>query len=116
MQYRSRTTIPAAKLINLTAKTIQVYDCRSGDVITIPPEVRVLPPQPSSGDISSATYYVLDRKTANSLDAAGRLLDDIAIICHKSPGRDNSLIAILIWGGNQRTGIELYRTLHNLST
>ena len=104
------TTRPAVKLINLTGGTIQVYDYCSGDIVTIPPEVQVLPEQPKPIDSDRPCYFVFEQAVANYLEENGRPLDDVAIIYRKASGRDGSIISSLIWGGNHSTVVSLCRT------
>ena len=104
------TTKPAVKLINLTENTIQVYDYCSGDIVTIPPEVRVIPEQPEPIDSDNPCYYVFEESIANYLEKNGRALNDIAIIYRKASGRNGVIISSLIWGGNHSTAISLCRT------
>ena len=100
---------PAVKLINLTENTIQVYDECSGDIVTIPPEVHVLPEHPEPINADKPSYYVFEETTANRLEENGRLLNDVAIIHRKSVGRDGITISSLIWGGNHSTSVGFCR-------
>ena len=90
----------ATKLVNLTDKTIQVYNKMSGDIVTIRPESRVLPSQPLKEDLENNTYYIFDKTVASQLKKNGRLLRDIAIIKNKGIGRNNTEITTLGWGEN----------------
>ena len=106
-----KTTRPAVRLINLTDDLIQVYDQCSGEIVTIPPEVRVLPKQPEKTTTKEPFYYVFEEAIAKQLEENGRPMEDIAIIHSKAHGRDNSIISILVWGKDHRTGISFCRTL-----
>lgn len=105
-----KTTKPAVKLINLTDGIIQVYDQCTGDVVTLSPEVQVLPEEPAPLDPNQPFYYVFEKAIAKQLEENGRSLEDIAVIHSKSPGRDDSIISVLIWGKDHRTGISFCRT------
>ena len=95
----------AAKLINLTDKTIQVYDKCSGEIVTIHPKSHVLPAQPQNEDLINQYFYVFSKKVANRLKRNGRSLHDIAIIKSRSRGRNNTDITTLVWGENIKTEI-----------
>ena len=111
MEKLFKVTKQAVRLINLTDSIIQIYDQCTGDIVTIPPEVQVLPERPEEENKDAPFYYVFEKEIAKQLEENGRKMDDIAIIHHKSPGRDNSIISILVWGKDHRTGVLLCRTL-----
>ena len=96
---------PAVKLINLTDATIQVYDQHTGEIVSIPPEVHVLPKKPKPLNQDSPFYYVFEKAIADQLEKNGRSLEDIAIINSKSHGRDDSIISNLVWGNGRHTGV-----------
>lgn len=103
----------AAKLINLTDKTIQVYDKCSGEIVTIHPESRVLPPEPQDEDLMNQYFYVFSKKVANRLKRNGRSLHDIAIIKNRRKGRNDSDITSLVWGEDIGTEIGFCEILNH---
>ncbi len=105
----------ARRLINLTDKTIQVYDKPSGNIITIHPESHMLPFKPLEKDLTNKTYYIFSKKVANRLKKSGRPLHDIAIVKSRSRGRSNSEITTLVWGEKISEEIGLYIIQNTLS-
>ncbi|MBQ2695114.1 hypothetical protein IJG04_00530 [Candidatus Saccharibacteria bacterium] len=101
-----RQTLLAGRLINLTDKPFHIYDDTSGDIVEAKPE-RGYHFSPEERDMTA--YYVINKKMFNKIKISKCCLEKFAVIDDQSRGRNNVMIAHLVWAGDPDITVRLHK-------
>ena len=99
----------AKRLINLTGRSISLYEDRMGNVCTFKPENKKLPNVLiSSNNCFPVTIYVVKEERLEEIKKSGRELDDIALALDQDVGRGGILIDRLFWAKDPTIRVRLF--------
>lgn len=102
----------ANKVINLTGRTINVYEHSLGDLIPLPPESCKLPEIPDDSK-KYGIYYILKPNALEKVKQTGRPITDIVLSRVRGKSKDGKDISYLYWSENDHYEIWLYDKAQN---
>lgn len=89
----------SGELVNMTNEDIFLYEEGSGIIKKIAPSDEELPANPDFVE-RPCVHYICEPRRLEKIKATGRALSDIAVVCSKCRGRNNTLITRLVWGND----------------
>lgn len=97
------------KLVNMTDRTIRLYEETTGEIRRFPVSKDDLPRRPARTDGGNIpVYYVYEKKEAERIKKSKRKLDDVAVIIERTYGRGGREIVYLVWAKDMETRVILY--------
>ena len=96
------------ELVNLTNSDIYIYEECTGIIKKIKPSNTTLPNTPEKNTDKNRTHYICEPRRLEEIRQSDRRLSDIAVVCSKHMGRDNTLITKLVWGNDPHIEVRLH--------
>ena len=97
------------KIINMTDRTIRMYEETSGDLRRFPIDKRRFPRWPEKERIGRPViHYVFEMDKLEELRRTKRKLDDVAFVLSRSVGANNKEVTFLVWGKDMKTSVLLH--------
>lgn len=96
-------------LVNMTDRTIRLYEETTGEIRRFPvskDKLPVCPVRTDGGEIS--VHYVYEKKEAERIKKSKRKLDDVAVISERTHGRGGREIVYLVWAKDMETRVILH--------
>lgn len=95
-------------LVNMTDRTIRLYEETTGEIRRFPVSKDKLPVRPVRTDGGSiSVHYVYEEEDVEKIRKSKRKLDDIVVIRERTHGRGGREIVYLLWAKDMRTHVIL---------
>ena len=97
------------KIVNMTSRTIRLYEETTGELRRFPIDKRRFPRRPVRElDGRPVIHYIFDMEKLEELKRMKRKLDDVAFVAHRGIGAGNKEVCSLVWGKDMTTTVLLH--------